>query len=568
MATAVPRIAMLKLAELFPSPNNPRKHFDEAQLKELGESLKAGQIEPIVVREQSHLADDEKVHKAYEILAGERRFRAAKLAGLTEIEAKIMVVDDQRALEITVVENLQRTDLHPLEEANGVASLLSKGWDIDTIARDLGKSPSWVALRAKLSQLSPKWRKEIDTAGGRYHRWPAAMLDLVARFPVSTQDEMLDNYDVEDAQSTKELQEAIDRDYLRTLKSAPFDLADATLVPKAGACTDCPKRTGCQQLLFKEAKDDRCTDGPCWNSKAAAVVKRKEEELKKAHPNLLKVDREHYRTETKGALGRSEFKEVKKSDPKAVPALVVNGAGQGSQIWIKKEANTGASYSSSAPREKLTEKERLEQKLRARREICVMVVRHLLRGCKELGKDEGKGDLFPQKLSEMGFGTVKRPERHVLMALVTALDLTNDWQTKVEPLEEETWENVKAHLKLSDDKLDERLWQRLVEQMCEHGRLSTDDEIAPICCLVGLDAVAIEKAVQDARPLPRTLAESFEEDGSPKKGVTAAKAKEVKPAPAKASSAKVTKPKVAKTKAAKKPTTKKIAKKAKKRGAA
>lgn len=564
-ASAEPRIKMLYVTELYPSPNNPRKHFDESSLKELGESLKAGQIEPIVVRASR---DEGSPDGLYEILAGERRFRAAKLVGIEQLEAKVMDVDDQRALEITVVENLQREDLHPIEEANGVASLMSKGWDLDTIASDLGKSPSWVALRAKLSQLSPKWRKEIDDIRSPYHRWPAAMLELVARFPATAQDEMIDNYDVEDAKTTKELQETIDREYLRTLKSAPFDLADATLVPKAGACTDCPKRTGCQQLLFKEAKEDRCSDGACWASKAAALIKRKEEELKKAHPNLVKVDREHYSAEIKGALGRGAFKEVKKSDPKAVPALVVNGAGQGQQIWIKKEANPSAYYSSPSPREKLTEKERLEQKLKGRREICVMVVRHLLRGCKELGKDEGKGDLFPKKLSEMGFGTVRRPERHVLMALATALDLTDDWRSKVDPLDDDTWENVKAHLSLSDDKLDERLWQRLIEQMCEQGRLSTDDEIAPICCLVGLDAKAIEKAVQDARPLPRTLAESFEEDGTPKKGVTAAKPKEAKPSPAKASDAKETKPKAEKAKPAKKLTTKKIAKKKAKKGKA
>jgi ParB family transcriptional regulator, chromosome partitioning protein len=133
MAPAIPTASVmvrLPLDDLTPSPHNPRRiDPDDPKLAELAESLRTlGQIEPIVVRlvvaggEKN--GDDHTILYDHVILAGERRFRAAILAGLTHLECKVVECDDKTALEITVVENLQRADLHPLEEARGVRSLL------------------------------------------------------------------------------------------------------------------------------------------------------------------------------------------------------------------------------------------------------------------------------------------------------------------------------------------------------------------------------------------------------------------------------------------------------------
>lgn len=522
---AAPKFQSLKLTELFPSPSNPRKHFDQAKLKELAESLKAGQIEPIVVR------SFDAAKNGYEILAGERRFRAATLAGLEVIEAKILEVTDQRAIEITVVENLQREDLLPLEEADGIATLMSKGYDLDTIAKDCGKSPSWVSLRAKLRDLSPAWRKAMESDRSEISGWPASKLELIARFPADMQDAMLKSWAIKESGSVKDLQALIAADWLRLLKAAPFDQADAKLVPKAGACTTCPKRTGCQQLLFGESKDDRCTDGACWTAKQQAFVAAREAALKKDLPNLVKVDRESYTPQVKGAIGKFDFKEVKKATPGAVPALVVDGKGMGEQIWIKKGSPHESSSMPSKP--KLSEKERVAQKLKARREIEVAVVKHLLQDCQLIKGSEDMG-IFPKKITDMGFGKIKRPTRTVLFAMATALGLDHDWQLEQEALKDETWADVKAHIALGADQLDERMWVRLIHQITNHAGLKLDDDINVVCELVGLDAKAIRLAVRTGKPLPRTLAATFDEDGKPLKGVTAKPAKKPKAAKPKA----------------------------------
>jgi ParB/RepB/Spo0J family partition protein len=538
MSTATQsRYVSIALDQLWPSPFNPRKHFADDGLQELAESLKAGQIEPIVVRAPY----DGQASPGYEILAGERRYRAALLAGLPALDAKIESCDDQRALEITVVENMQRIDLSPLEEASGVATLLTRGWSLESIAADLGKSPSWVSLRAKLSDLSPKWRKALESKHDEFALpvWPASMLELVARFPIEIQDKMLEDWGIRDAKSTKELQEEIDRSYLLLLKSATWDLDDAKLIKKAGACSACPKRTGCQQLLFTQAKDDRCTDAKCWAEKETAFVEKRKVELKAELPNLVEVNRSSYNSDKK-VLGYSEFKEVKKSTPKSIPALVIDGKGKGEQIWITKgKGGASSPVSSGAKLPKLSDKERLEQKLRARREIEVDVVKHLLTGCKKLGANEGKGELFPERLSDMGFGTVEQPVMYQLFAMAAALGLKQEWRYFDEhpELHDDTWLNVQAHMDLDKEALEGFMWHRLIDQICEQNALLPSHDIGIICTLTGLDAKAIRLAVQNAKPLPSTLAALYEEDGTPRTGVTGDKSKKKKVKVVKAKSA-------------------------------
>ena len=92
-----------------PNPNQPRTHFNETELRELSESIKAhGVLQPLLVRKQGD---------GFEIIAGERRYQAAKLAGLAEVPVTIKEADDQAVLEMALIENLQRSDLNPIEEA-------------------------------------------------------------------------------------------------------------------------------------------------------------------------------------------------------------------------------------------------------------------------------------------------------------------------------------------------------------------------------------------------------------------------------------------------------------------
>src|SRR5215471_9664402 len=139
------------VAALIESPRNPRKRFDESSLNELAASFKAqGVLAPLLVRELDE--------SNYEVIAGARRLRAAKLAELESAPVRVVKLSDAEAIEAQVVENLQREDIHPLEEALGFKSLLELGepaYTIANIAARAGKSEAYVYGRIKLADLIP-----------------------------------------------------------------------------------------------------------------------------------------------------------------------------------------------------------------------------------------------------------------------------------------------------------------------------------------------------------------------------------------------------------------------------
>ena len=134
---------------LRPNPRNPRKRFDDAELDELAASIKErGVIQPVLVRAIPRVAD------AYEIIAGERRWRAAQRAGLHDIPIIVIEAGDREALEIAIIENVQRADLNALEEAAGYAQLgADYGYSHADIARVVGKSRSHIANTLRLVNL-------------------------------------------------------------------------------------------------------------------------------------------------------------------------------------------------------------------------------------------------------------------------------------------------------------------------------------------------------------------------------------------------------------------------------
>lgn len=147
----------LSLAEIKASKLNPRKTFDEAALQELADSLREqGMIEPLVLRK---LGDD-----GYEIIAGERRWRAAQMAGLETVPVRVLSdIDDRRALELALVENLVRRDINPIEEAEGFVKLRELGWKVEEIASKVGRDESTVSNRTRLLELPDPIREKIGT---------------------------------------------------------------------------------------------------------------------------------------------------------------------------------------------------------------------------------------------------------------------------------------------------------------------------------------------------------------------------------------------------------------------
>ncbi|MFY9972582.1 MAG: ParB/RepB/Spo0J family partition protein [Roseiarcus sp.] len=145
---------------LRPNPRNPRKRFDDAELEELTASIRErGVIQPVLVRAIPRVAD------AYEIIAGERRWRAAQRAGQHDIPIIVLEAGDREALEIAIIENVQRADLNALEEAAGYAQLgADHGYSHADIARVVGKSRSHVANTLRLTNL-PEHTKGLLAAG-------------------------------------------------------------------------------------------------------------------------------------------------------------------------------------------------------------------------------------------------------------------------------------------------------------------------------------------------------------------------------------------------------------------
>ena len=149
---------ILPINDLVPNKFQPRKIFDEANLQDLTKSIKErGIIQPIIVRQSSEYK------KKFEIIAGERRLIAAKKAGLTEVPVVITQADDLKSLEFAIVENVQRHDLNPLEEAQGYKRLIDEfKYDQDKVSKFIGKSRSYISNCLRLLSLPVKIIKMIE----------------------------------------------------------------------------------------------------------------------------------------------------------------------------------------------------------------------------------------------------------------------------------------------------------------------------------------------------------------------------------------------------------------------
>lgn len=150
-------VLTLKIIDVEPNPDQPRSNFDKEKLQALADSIKThGVIEPILVSAENN--------GMYRIIAGERRWRASKIAGLKEIPAIIKDYDEQQVMEIALVENLQREDLDPIEEAEGYKNLMEAfGMTQDEVAKRVGKSRSAVANSLRLNNLEDKIKKMVSS---------------------------------------------------------------------------------------------------------------------------------------------------------------------------------------------------------------------------------------------------------------------------------------------------------------------------------------------------------------------------------------------------------------------
>lgn len=348
-------VQQISLEKIIPHPDNRRVGgFDPVKLQQLADSIRdVGVQQPIIVRAQLG-------NGSFELVAGERRWRASKLAGLAEIPAIVRELDDLQVLKVQTIENLQREDVHPLDEADGFARLIDKaGYEVEQIAQELGKSASYVYQRLKLKDLVPEARALFI-----HGDMTAGHAILVARLAPEQQAEVLhENFDgwrIENGPvSVRELDRWIRQDILMELAKVGWKLDDAELLPAAGSCALCPKRTGFSPALFADVctgKKDYCTDRACFAAKGKAVVDRKRAELAD-EPHLEVAD--GYAGDRSGkVLSQYNWEECKKGDKGAQKVLVVAGKNPGRVTWGKERKRTSYSYKPSA--KELAERESRE----------------------------------------------------------------------------------------------------------------------------------------------------------------------------------------------------------------
>jgi ParB family chromosome partitioning protein len=244
---------------LLHESTNPRTTFDKDSLKELTESIKEkGILEPLLVRSNND---------GFLIVAGSRRYRGAKAAGLKEVPCIVKTLTDSEAFEIQLIENMHRDDLHPLDEAETYQRLQKDfGYSIDQLATKTGKSDRHVQIRLKFCALIEPVKKLF-----RELKISQAHALQVCRLQPEQQKECLDY--LKRGDSAHSLADSIERHFFLNLAEAPFDTKDAKLEPSAGSCLACPKRTGANKLLFADIKgNDTCTDPTCYDSKVEALV--------------------------------------------------------------------------------------------------------------------------------------------------------------------------------------------------------------------------------------------------------------------------------------------------------
>jgi ParB family chromosome partitioning protein len=263
-------------AILAESAMNPRRSVDEAALNEVAESIRSlGLLSPLLVRPKgSH---------ATRLSLDHGDFASRYWPGLESIPVRIVELTDAQALESSIVENLQRRDIHPLEEAQGFAALLrldEPKYSVEQIAAKCAKSPAYVSARLRPTELALSVTEAfLNEEIGTGHAL------LLAKLQPAQQEEALaacyqEQYNAGNKTKrillpVRQLQQWIEHNILLELASAPFSTEDPQLVPEAGACLECLKRTGHNTLVFEgiATRHDSCSDPKCYSAKVDAHVR-------------------------------------------------------------------------------------------------------------------------------------------------------------------------------------------------------------------------------------------------------------------------------------------------------
>ena len=293
-------ITEIPLEQLHESPFNPRTFFNEATLQELADNIAAeGRIHsPLLVRPRGPplFTGMPEATVGYEIVFGHRRSRAAELAGLPTAPCMVRAMTDEEVRKAQTSENTQRDNLRAIEEAEGYAALMrAHQLTIDQVIKQSGKSRSHVYGRLQLLKVLPTLRQSVEAG-----EVSADVALLIARLPnpkiqekalASIKSMHVGSLDDGGKSSYRRLHDHIVERYSLDLKEALWKLDDAELLPDAGPCTTCPKRSGCTPELFGDIVNppkhpivgyphygkhgpNICTDPDCFEAKKKAQLRR------------------------------------------------------------------------------------------------------------------------------------------------------------------------------------------------------------------------------------------------------------------------------------------------------
>ena len=256
-------ITLVAVANIQPSNYNPRKRFDETGLDELAESIKQqGVLQPITVRPIANTG-------RYEIVFGERRYRATVIAGSEEIPAIISELSDEEAQEMAVTENLQRKDVTPTEEANAYKQLIDSGrHTVETLSVLFGKSENYIRTRLNFSTLIPELAELLDA-----DIITISVASEICRYGEDVQREVYENHLKEGilhhsswrGRKAKEIAELIEQKFTIDLERYAFDKTE---------CASCRHNTN-NLLLFNDGGCGQCANRACLSEMNAAFLKEK-----------------------------------------------------------------------------------------------------------------------------------------------------------------------------------------------------------------------------------------------------------------------------------------------------
>jgi ParB family chromosome partitioning protein len=346
------QIREIPLALLTPSSTQQRRNFKK--IDEMARSIKQkGVLEPLLVRQ---IAAETESEMRFEIIAGERRYRGATRAELATVPCRVLKLTDAEALDVQLVENLQRADLHPLEEAEGFKHMREVlGYEARDIAQRVAKKVGYITHRLALNDLIKEAKadflKDLITLAHALEicvLTPEVQTAALAACYEQTQvyNKTAQTWDsVPDkerpARHVRYLQAWLVNNVHLNLKTAPFRMDDERLRADGLTCLACPQRTGSNTALFADIKNgDTCLNPPCFQAKVRALVQITKTTLDAKRETPAAFVSPHYSTRIEGALTRYEYEQIERKGDRceyAEQAVVAEGERIGRAIWICRE---------------------------------------------------------------------------------------------------------------------------------------------------------------------------------------------------------------------------------------